>query len=243
MKTIIAGAFMVLLSISSVSAQEALPGRLVTVTGEAEVKRAPDKADVSVNISEQSHNAEQAKKLADEKIESLYKIASNLGIAKNDMRTDYSSVQPVYNYTNTGQVFQGYSVMHQVTLTLRDVNKVAVLTEKLIAAKIDQINNVQYGLQKEDEAKDEALKEALVKARRKADMLAGAMRETVDKVYAINEAGVSFQPIPMPMVRGKMAMMEAGVAPAPMMADASANPPSGEMAINASLTATFLLKE
>lgn len=242
MKTIVASAFAVLLSFSPASAQEVLPGRLVTVTGEAEVRRAPDKVDVSVNISEQSHNAEQAKKLADEKIEALYKIASSLSIAKNDMRTDYSAVQPVYNYTNTGQVFQGYSVVHQVTLTLRDVNKVAVLTEKLIAAKIDQINNVQYGLQKEDEAKDEALKEALIKARRKAEMLAGAMRETVDKVYAINESGVSFQPIPMPMMRGKAMMMEAA-ASAPVMADESANPPSGEIAIHANLTATFLLKD
>lgn len=224
-------------------AGDTVTGRTVTVRGEAEIKRAPDKADVSIGIQEQKRDLKEAQKATDDQLKALYRIAKELGIAEKDLRTDYSSVQPVYNYNNNDgrQIFAGYSVNHQVTVTLRDVAKVAELTQKLTAAGIDQINNILFGLQQEDSARDEALELALKKARAKADMLAKASGETLGKVYSISESGVHFDPRPMPMMRGK-AMMAMEAAGAPAM-DAAAPPPSGEMVVRADVQATFLLQD
>lgn len=229
-----------LLAPLSAHAQEVVAARTITVSGDAEVKVAPDKADVAIGIQEQNQKLKEAQRLTDEQLKALYRIAKEMGIAEKDLRTDYSSVQPIYEYTpEAKQIFKGYSVNHQVTVTLRDITKVAELTEKLLDAKIDQINNIQYGLQKEDEAREAALNEALLKAKRKAEMLAKTMNERIEKVYSINESGISMQPMPMVM-RGKAMAMDGGGAVMPEMAAA---PPAGEMAISANLTASFLLKE
>lgn len=220
------------------AADAAYPGRTVSVSGEAEIKRAPDKAVISIGIQEQKRSLKEAQKLTDEQLKSLYRIADELGIEKKDLRTEYSSVQPVYNYDNGKQVFTGYSVNHQVSVTLRDIEKLADFTQKALDAKIDQINNVQFGLQKEEEAKAEALVLAMENAHKKAELLAKAENETLGRVYTISESGARFDPPPMPMMRGK-AMMVAEAAPA---MDVSA-PPSGEITVSVGVQAMFLLKE
>lgn len=214
-------------------------GRSVTVSGDAEIKRAPDKADVSIGIQEQKRELKEAQKATDEQLKSLYRIAKELGIAEKDLRTDFSSVQPVYNYDKGKRVFSGYSVNHQVTVTLNDIGKLADFTQRLLDAKIDQINNITFGLQKEKETRQEALGLAIKNARQKAEILADSAGETLGKVYGINESGVYFEPVPMPMMRGK-AMMAMEAAPAMDMAVA---PPPGEMSVRADVQATFLLKD
>ncbi len=210
--------------------------RTITVTGDANVKKAPDKATISISIEEESEDLAAAKKATDDQLEALYSIAKNAGIAEKDMQTTYSSIQPVYDYNNGTRSFRSYNVNHQVELTLKQPDKVAALTEKLLAAKIDQINNVTYGLQEEDDAQSEALKKALAKAKTKAQMMASSLGESVDRVLQINESGVSFQPLPIMM---RKSMMMSG---APMAEDASVAPPTGEIAINANVTVTFSLK-
>lgn len=231
-----------LLTAPAAQAQEQVfPARSVTVRGEAEVKRAPDKADISVGIQEQKRDLKEAQKTTDEQLKALYRLAREMGIAEKDLRTDYSSVQPVYNYRQDGtQVFTGYSVNHQVTVTLRSLGKLGDFTQKLLDAKIDQINGITFGLQKEDDARQEALDLALKNARAKAETLAGSAGEAVGKVYSLSEVGVYFEPVPMPMMRGKaMVAMDA----APAMDNAAAAPPPGEMSVRADVQATFLLKE
>ncbi len=228
-----------LLFASLAQAEDVSPGRTITVRGDAEVKRAPDKAEISIGIQEQRRNLKEAQKATDEQLKALYSIAKEMGVEQKDMRTEYSSVQPIYNYEEARQVFSGYTVNHQISVTLRDIDKIADFTQKLMDSKIDQINNIMFGLQKEDEARDEALKLALEKARAKAMMLARVSGETLGKVYSINESGVQFQPMPVSMMRGKAMMAMEGAAPAMDMAA----PPSGEMTIHADVQATFLLKD
>ncbi|MFO1243330.1 MAG: SIMPL domain-containing protein [Rickettsiales bacterium] len=211
--------------------------RSITVTGDAEVKKAPDKADVSISVEEENKSLEEARRLTDQQLKSLTRIAKEVGISDKDMQTSYSSIQPVYDYTDGKQVFRAYSVNHQILITLRDLSKVAVLTEKLLEAKIDNINNVSYGLQNEDASKEEALKLALAKAKSKAQGMTAALGTSLGQVLQINESGVSFQPIPVMMRAAKMA-------PAAMAMDAGASaPPTGEIAVNANVSVTFALKD
>lgn len=222
------------------AADTAVIGRSITVGGDAEIKRAPDKVDVSIGIQEQRRDLAEARKATDEQLKALYRIAKETGIAEKDLRTDYSSVQPVYDYNNGKRIFTGYSVTHQVTATLRAADKLADFTQKLLDAKIDQIDNIVFGLQKEDDARQEALKLAIAKARQKAEILARSEGESLGKVYSINEAGMYFEPVPLPMLRGKAMMAMDAAAPA---MQESASPPAGEISVRAEVQATFLLKD
>lgn len=223
-------------------AEDMLPGRVISVSGEADVKRAPDKVAVSVTIQEQRKELKDAQKVTDEQLKSLYRIADQMGVTKGDLHTDFSSVQPVYEYTTEAKrVFAGYSVTHRVTVTLRDVEKLAELIRKLTEARIEQINGIQFGLQNEDGARNEALKRALEKAKAKAEMLASSLGEKLDKIYQVSENGVSFQPMPM-LRTGKVMAMSGGIGMA-MSAPADVAPPEGEISVRATVQATFLLKE
>lgn len=229
-------ALVVLLMPILAHAEEAVLARTITVSGDADVKKAPDKADINISIQEENKSLDEARRLTDAQLKSLYRIAKETGIPEKDMQTSYSSVQPVYDYHNGKQTFRAYSVNHQIQVTLNKVDQVGVLTEKLLNARIDNIDNVQYGLQNEDSARDEALKKALTKARAKAQSMASTLGESLGRVMQINESGVSFQPIPM-MMRAK------GTQDAVVAMESAASPPTGEIAVNANVTVTFALKD
>lgn len=237
-------AMAILLTPFLVHAEEMVAARTIVVSGDAEVKKAPDKADINISIQEENKSLDEARRLTEAQLKSLYRITKELGISEKDMKTSYSSVQPVYDYNNGKQTFRAYSVNHQIQITLRKLDQLAVLTEKLLDARIDQIDNVLYGLQDENDSKDEALKKALERAKLKASAMASAYGESLGRVIQINESGVEYQPIPMPMVRKAFAMEAADSG---MIASAPPAPPplptpTGEISINATVNVTFALK-
>lgn len=209
--------------------------RTVSVNAEAEIKSAPDQVEVSLGLSERAPKLETARKAVDEQLKALYGIAKDLKIAEKDLQTTSSSVQPEYDYVKDKQVFKGYQVSHSVTVTLHKLDDLAPFLDKALGAKIDEVNNIEFSLDKQDELREQALEAAMRKARRKADVLAAAAGMKVGQVVDIQEGGAAEPPRPI-MMRGK-AMMMASHAESSM----DAAPPAGEMEVNASVSVTYTL--
>lgn len=209
--------------------------RTVSVSADAEVKSNPDKVSVLLGISERGKVLADVKKATDDQLNSLFAIAKDLGIEEKDMQTTYSAVQPEYRYDEptSRQVMDGYSVTHNVTVTLRKIETLGQFTEAVLTAGIDEIQNVSYGLENEEALKESALKLAVEKAKRKADVLASAAGAKTGRVVAINESGAFIpQPRPMMMKASMMAMDASEAAPVP---------PSGEMVVRADVSVTYEL--
>lgn len=231
-----------LLFVAQTAEAQQVPVRSITVQGEALIKSAPDKADLTVTLYRDGKEAAEAKAQVDRLLDTLREIAADYKIPEKDLRTQYTSIQPQYDYSSpvvssTGGKprLTGYAAQHSIVVTVRDMEKLGDLMQTMVERGIDRVDNVSYGLQKEDALKEDALIQALSIARRKAERLAKASGGDVGEALTIQESGAYVQPPqPMPM------MMRAEMSGASM--DKAAAPPAGEVEIRSSVTASYLLK-
>jgi uncharacterized protein YggE len=119
----------------------------VSVMGEAETKMTPDQAIVPVTIGSDNKDQNTVKKDSDEKLQKLLQIASTYGVAKEDMQTEYNSVQPKYDYgqgvTTQIDVYTG-NINFTIDATSLAADKVDSFTEALEKAGLTNIGSSNH---------------------------------------------------------------------------------------------------
>ncbi|MES2984876.1 MAG: SIMPL domain-containing protein [Pseudomonadota bacterium] len=221
----------------------AVPVRSITTSGQAERKIAPDQAHVNVNVSALNVKLDAAKAEHDKKLRDVMAIAKKAGIDEAQMKTLNASVQPQYSYDNNKRSFRGYQVQTALDITVKNIDTVGELIEKLTGAGLENganaewgnLINVSYTIGNPDKIRDDMLVDAIKNARAKAESMAAAAGGSVGSVIQINEGSAPQFNFPVPM------MARAMVASAPMM-EKSVAPPVGEQDVNANVTVIFELK-
>ena len=228
----------------TVFAAEAVAIRSITVSGMAERKVAPDEARVNITIAATNMKLETAKADHDKKLRTVMAIAKKAGIDDAQMKTQNSSVQPQYTYENNKRNFKGYVVQTNLEITVKKIDAVGGLLEKLASAGLESgdtqewgnLINVNYQLANPDKIRDEMLTDAIRNARAKAEKMVVAANASIGAVIQINEGGApqfNFPSRPMPMMAMAKSMSADEAAPAP---------PVGEQQVNANVTVIFELK-
>lgn len=190
--------------------------RIITLSGHGEVRTVPDLAYVTSGVVTQGATAAEALAANTKAMTDLFAALKDSGVDNKDVQTSNFSVQPRYDYQN-GQApkLVGYDVSNNVTVTLRKIDGLGPLLDKLVQSGSNQISGVSFDVAKPQEAMDEARKLATEDATRKAKVYAQAMGIELGNVMQISEGVVA--PPPMPMVRGKVMMADAA-APVPVAA-------------------------
>ena len=70
--------------------------RNIYVSGEAEVRVPPDEVDITLGVETNDKDLLTAKRLNDERIQSLFEIAKAAGVPPEYIQTDYLNIQPRY---------------------------------------------------------------------------------------------------------------------------------------------------
>ena len=238
-----------LMASAHAQAEPLAPIRSITVNGMAERKVVPDEAHLTVDLNAVAMKMGDAKSAHDAKLEKLLGIAKGEGIDSKKIRTQSTSVQPVYSYPQdpathqSTRHFDGYRMSSSIDITVSDTDKLAPLLDKITSAELDKGNapewgnlvNMYYTISNPDKLRDELLAEAIANAKTKADNMSAAAGTAVGRVYEIREGGAPvFTPTPMPMM--------ALAAAAPAMAKATMAPPAGEQQLQSSVTVTYELK-
>ena len=191
--------------------------RIISLTGHGEVRSAPDLAYVTSGVVTQGATAAEALAANTTAMNDLFAALKSSGIEDKDIQTSNFSVQPRYDYQN-GQApkLVGYDVTNNVTVTLRKIDGLGPLLDKLVQNGSNQISGVTFDVAKPEDAMDEARKLATADATRKAKVYAQAMGIELGPVMQVSE-GNAVQP-PMPMVRGTMMKADMAAAPVPVAA-------------------------
>lgn len=233
--TLAASALAVLLAAVSPSfADEVKMPRTISLSGHGEVKSAPDMAYVTTGVTTQAATAAEALAANTAAMNTLFTALKDAGIEEKDMQTSNFMVQPRYDYNDGKQppLLVGYDVSNTVTVTVRKLEGLGALLDKVVQAGSNQINGITFDISKPDAAMDEARKLAAADAAHKAKIYAEAMGVTLGPVLSVSE-GVNNQP-PVPMLRGKVMMAEAAAAPVPVAA--------GEQALGIDVNVTWEIK-
>jgi len=216
-------ALLVLVACSSLQASPALAHdetekRTISLVGTGAIKTTPDQADISTGVTSEATSARDA---LDKNTAAMTKVVEALkedGIDPKDIQTTNFSVGPIYEQKAEGRapVVVGYRVNNQVRITLHDTNKLGAILDKVVTLGANQIDSIDFGVEKPEALKDEARKLALKKVTDNAKLYAEAAGVGLGQILSIAEEESSYQPRSAPaatrMEMSKNVPIEAGTA-------------------------------
>lgn len=202
--------FFILLVSATVAAQEhpavSAQANTVYVGADGKFEAPPDTAQIQFQVSVQATTSQAAFTQASKDVEQVRQVMRANGIEPKQATIGYMSVQPVYDWKNPTRKVVGYQVMTDVTLKLKDFEKVAPVTQQLADANVSESQTLSYVLENMDEAKDKAVEDAYRRARNSAEALARASGRVVGELsFASIDSYEAQRPGPRPMAMRAMA--------------------------------------
>jgi uncharacterized protein YggE len=168
--------------------QAAQEPRLITVTGDAEVRVVPDEVVLTLGVETWDKNLDQAKRQNSEIVGRVLALASQYGIEPQHVQTDHVSIEPRYRDAYYEERdFIGYFVRMTIVITLRDLSQFEGLLSDALSAGVNYVQGIEFRTTDLRSHRDEARSLAIQAAREKAVALAGELGQEVGEPLAIQE--------------------------------------------------------
>lgn len=205
--------------------------RVITVIGQGEVSAEPDMATVTVGVTHQDRDAEEAMLRASRGAAQVLGQLQELGIEGRDMQTSTVSLSPVWSNRNSSTDparITGFVANISVTMRVRDLPILGMVLDAVVSDGANQLGGIQFGFQDPDPLMEQARRAAVADGRAKATVLADAAGVKLGSLQSLSEQG--------------------GVRPQPMMMemaarDASVPIAAGELNLNASVSMVYQIAE
>jgi len=147
----------------------------VSFTASAKVFAKPDIAQISLAVkTDRQKDAAMAVKNNTDKMNAVVVKVKELGIDEKDIQTSAYNLTPEYDYSvNVGRgALAGYSVYQEVTVKIRDLDKVGKVIESATAAGSNQVGGISFTIDDLTNLKNQARTEAVAKAKEQAKIMA-----------------------------------------------------------------------
>lgn len=165
-------------------------GTKLSVSGNGTVLVESDLAIVTVGVREASADVLVAQATVNEKIAAIKQALLDAGVQETEINTDSINIYANYDYSDNTEVIVGYTANNSLSVRTTDIDNVGALIDAAFAAGANTLDNVQFTVQDDSEAREQALTKAVEDARRKADVLAAAVGMKVAAIESIAESGV-----------------------------------------------------
>jgi uncharacterized protein YggE len=181
---------MVILAAAAQAQQSQSPrGARIIVIGEGSVTLPPDSAHVTSGVTTTGKTVKEAIGANSKLMAAVTAALSASGIDQRDIQTSQLSVQPIYvtPEPRTEQKLSGYRVTNQVSVKIRQVDKVGDIVDRVTAAGATDVGNIAFLVSDKSKALDQAREAAITDARRKAEIYARASGISVGRTIWITE--------------------------------------------------------
>ena len=206
--------------------------RAISVTGEGEASVAPDLALVSFAVTGNGRELGPVREEVLTRSTAVLAAVRDLGLADGDISAPDVSIQPEYDYRK-GQRLVGYRVARNMTVRVRDLDRLGPVLDGVVAAGANEVGGAQMTASDPSAAEHAALEAAMAAARTKAEVLAKAAGVALGRVIRVEEEptpGVG----PMPKFRAMAAAAE--------YADASTEVVAGDLTVTRRIRAWFSIE-
>lgn len=201
-----------LLSPAAASAQTAPDLAVIVTTGQAEVKRAPDRAWVDINAESRSKDPKEAQRQNVAAMDAVTSQLKTMNLGPDAIRTTAYELHPEFDYANGRQTLRGYVARNSIEVRLDDITRVGDVLAAAVTSGATSVGSLRFGLKDRDAAEREALRLAVADARARADAAASGAAVQIARIQRIEEQRMSQEP-PRPMMRQMAAAGAAGNAP------------------------------
>lgn len=161
--------------------------RSISVSGEAEVRVAPDEVVMTFGVETWDMSIDAAKQQNDEIVKKVIRLAQDHGVESRLIQTDFIQIEPRYRDDYQKKSFIGYFVRKTIAITLRDMSKFEDLFSGALAAGVNYVHGVDFRTTELRKYRDQARDLAIKAAGEKADALARSMGQSLGKVRTIAE--------------------------------------------------------
>lgn len=182
-RTVIVVMAILLLSCTAWASDKSAP-RLITVSGDAEIRVVPDEVVFTIGVETSGRDIEAAKNLNDERIKRLLALTKEYKIDPKLVQTDYMSIQPFYN--KEGKL-DSYYVRKSMVIIMKDISRFEHIISDFVKAGGNYVPGIQFRTTELRKHRDAARSLAIKAAKDKAIKLANELGQKVGRPYTISE--------------------------------------------------------
>jgi len=210
--------------------------RTVTVSGTGFAEIEPDRATLQMSIVAKEPTLAAAQKRSAGVTNKVLKMTDRMKIDRDQVDTTGASVRPDYrwNREKEEQELRGYIATRQITVVIKDLEKLGSVVEAAVEAGVNQVSPPQLDSSKRKNAEREALRAAADDAEKNAAVLADSLDAVLGQVISIDAR--SNEPGPPVRYAANVRAMSAE-------SDAAETYNAADLTFNASVTVVFELKE
>lgn len=175
-----------------------LPGRTITVVGEAQMQQKNQIATFTAGVTVVNDDKDAAVSEVNQKTEALIAAVKDFGVKSEDVKTQnlnvYQREETYYEEgrqkTRPGQ----WSVSNTIEIKLRNVDRASALADLLTKSGATNVWGPNFTLDESQPAEDSLLEEAIKDAQKKAEVIARASGRKLGKILSVSEG---YQPEPI----------------------------------------------
>ncbi|GGH30735.1 hypothetical protein SAMN05444007_105126 [Cribrihabitans marinus] len=208
--------------------------RRIAVTGTGQVEAAPDMAVITLGVTEQAPQAQEAMRANSEAVARVLERLADMGVESRDVQTRDLSLSPVWSNRRANQEappeITGYVASNRVVVRVRELSALGRILDAAITDGANDFNGLQFSVAEPKPLTDAARAKAVADAVDKAGQLAAAAGVTLGPVVSITEGGGGPRPVPR---MAEMAMADSGAVPVA----------AGEVSVSVSVSMVFEIAE
>lgn len=168
-----------------------MPGKTITVVGEAETREKSQIATFTAGVSAVNDNKDTAIDEVNKKIATIIEAVKSFGIKSEDIKTQnlsiYQQEETYYEEgrqkTRPGQ----WRVNNSIEIILRDVDRASALADLLVKSGATNVHGPSFSLDESQQEEGKLLEEAIKDAREKAEIIARSSGGELGKMLSVSE--------------------------------------------------------
>ena len=200
--------------------QEVETKNKITVSGKGEIYTKPDLAVINFSVVTEAKTVRGALNNNAEKMNAVIKAVKNQGVDDKDLKTTNFNIYPRYEwyerselYPQGKRVLVGYEVRQTLEVKVRDIGKISQVIDSAIDAGANQVSNLSFTVDKQDEFKKQAREKAIKEAKAKAKEIASQLGIHLVRIIGFSESAIMPTPRLFNFEGEAMGMGGGGTAP------------------------------
>jgi uncharacterized protein YggE len=198
-----------LLPVAAVSAQQPPPPPsdlpLIVAVGEAVVRRAPDRAFITVSVETRAKSPRDAQRLNAEAMTAVQQRLAAARLPKDAVHTAGYDLQQEFDFNQGRRIPREYLARNTLEVRVDEVTRAGEIMDLVVQVGATSLTGIRFDLQDRTSAEREALRLAVADARARADAAAAGAGRTVDRVIRIDDSREGGVPPPRPLAYARTA--------------------------------------
>ncbi len=170
----------------------------ITVSDTGTVYAKPDLALTTFSVVTEAKTVAEAMSENTKKMNAIINSAKEQGVEDKDLKTATFNIYPRYEWYEKGtcvppcpsgkRVLVGYEVRQSLQVKIRDMEKIGIIIEEGTKAGANQVSDLQFTIDNQDELKKQAREQAIEKAKTKAKELASQLGVNLVRISNFSES-------------------------------------------------------